>query len=240
MSAIGSLIIAGALVTVVHADGTEEPFETLRIRAQNTLPEELRGDMSQSMVSDQSGNVRISFDGSYYPRKGNMGDGEYRVHADQMRTKRLLTASAIYNELLKAGVPWDHVTFKDSWFKQRIDRSTGQPVKGADGRAVGSYEPTFQLWLNKTRTSEVAGGRSASHGPSKQELTVAFIATFDSPIDGGKALKELKSTFDDESTLLAVIQAHVDKAAIVNKVKAQPSVGDTKTDAGKNDEMPQG
>jgi hypothetical protein len=226
---IGRLNITGSEITVIHSDGTTEAFDTLRARAESTLPAELQGQMDQSTVSEKSGNVRISFNRTFFPRKGNMGDQEYRLVADASRLKRLLITSAIYNELMSVGVPWDHMTFKDSWFKPKL--VNGKPVV-VNGRTEGSYEPTMQLWLNNSRTSEGVVAAVNPAAPTLQSLSTEYVMCHDDAAEGGMALNSLKAAFEgDPVTFMAVLSSSI------AKLKIQASAPAVETVDG---EMPQG
>lgn len=222
----GSLNINGANITVNHADGTSESFSTLRTRAEASLPAELQGSMDQTFVAEKTGNVCFSFGKEFFVRKDGKGDQEYRLIADRNRVKRLLISSAIINELLAVGVPWDHMTFKDTYFKAKL--VNGKPVT-TNGRTEGTYEPTMQLWLNGSRTSQ---GVTTSGGPSLQDLSNQFVMSYEDAVEGGTALATLKGQFEGDSvTFMSVLSAAIAKKKIV--AAAGPVVAD-------ENEMPQG
>ena len=228
---MGKILINGTEITIVHTDETKESFETLRQRAYDKVPEALKGEMSRMEPSPKTGNVVIAFGPEYYPGKGNMSNAEYSVLASRTRAQKLVISASIVTELLEAGVPHDHFTVKDTWFKKDFD-SQGKPII-ENGREKGSYQPTTQIWLNKERLIHRA---AAAAGPSRKELDVQYIETYENTLEGAKALMKMKAIFaGDLDTGYAAIQAHINKAGITAAVTTATV---TKPEVPASDDMP--
>ena len=230
---MAKLTIQDSTCTIVQDDGSTEDFIKLRARAYTTLPEALRGTMDRLELYEKSGNLRVSFDTDYFPAKGNMSQGEYAVVSNTARAKKLAISGAIIAELIKANVPIDHFTVKDSWFR-RDKGSDGKDII-VNGQAKGSYQPTCQIWLNQTRSGDMPDSRGV---PKLHELKVKFLSCFDDLVEGARTYQTLHKEFgDDETTLLAILENKISRATI--QTAATPV---TKTEVhvdDDDDEMPQ-
>jgi hypothetical protein len=180
--------IQGTTCHVVHyINGAEErePLMTVVTRACSEL-----GGVMDQLRAEGTGNISLSFDDSYFPRRGQI-DGPGR---SVLNAKKAAVQLAIYQEMLRLGIDEKAISFSEGFMGNKgwvgtkrlyfnkvtaaeaaqanTEQSTEQLVESAiaAGADIDSIDEALTKWADESKTSLLRGWL-------KRQITVASTAT---------------------------------------------------------------